>query len=175
MIPLPSPYGEPPNPATYMEHQYFIRDGIVDYIRVYNFDLAPNYYMPAFLQSYGRPTEILVRTYREYEMGLHPFLIDLFYEDKGILVEYSAENPTTEGNKLKNCLKELKSPFIYLWSPNEQKLSFQDAYEKFLDTRSLPEPIPLLLATGVDVNTFYKTYKDPEADFCIKTDKSLWP
>jgi hypothetical protein len=169
---LPYPYDFAP----YMEHLYGVKNGVVDYIRVYNFDLAPNYYLHNFLAAYGQPTEIWMRTYSKYEMGLHPFLVDLFYQDKGILIEYSTGEPLKEiDGKLQNCMiKEMDSPFIHLWSPEKQNLSFQDA-KKFVDTTNLPEPIPLLESTGMDVRTFYETFKNPDTDACLETPNDLWP
>jgi hypothetical protein len=79
------------------------------------------------------------------------------------------------GGKLQNCLKGLDSPFIFLWSPEKQYLSFQDAKQKFLNTSSLPEPRPLLEATGMDLKTFYETYRKPETNIRLETDKNLWP
>lgn len=169
---LPYPYTF----AKYMEHSYHIENGVVDYISVYNFDLAPNYRLSNFLATYGPPTEIWMRTYSKYEMDLHPFLVDLFYQDKGILIEYSTGDPLKEiDGKLQNCqIKEMDSPFIYLWSPETQNLSFHDA-KKFIDTMSLPEPKPLLDATGMDVKTFYETFTNPDTDVCLETPKNLWP
>jgi len=166
-----------PYPFTrYMEHSYHIENGVVDYISVYNFDLAPNYYLSNFLETYGQPTEIWMRTYSKYEMGLHPFLVDLFYRDKGILIEYSTGEPLKEiDGELQNCMiKEMDSPFIHLWSPETQNLSFQDA-KKFIDITNLPEPKPLLEATGMDVRTFYETFKNPDTNDCLETPKDLWP
>ena len=162
--------------AKYMEHSYYIENGIVDYISVYNFDLAPNYYLSNFLATYGQPTEIWMRTYSKYEMGLHPFLVDLFYQDKGILIEYSTGEPLKEfDGKLQNCMvTEMDSPFIHLWSPETKNLSFQEA-KKFIDTTNLPEPKPLLEATGMDVKTFYETFRNPETTACLETPKNLWP
>lgn len=172
-VPLPSPYSD----ATYMEHQYFIKNGIVDNIRVFNFNLAPNYYFPKFLETYGQPEEVRIRTFAREEMGVQNFTVDLFYQDLGILVEYSTGEPLKDvDGKLQNCLlKEMDSPFIFLWSPNEQNLSFEEAKQKFLDTRNLPEPKPLFEATGMDVKNFYETFKNPETHVCLETPKSLWP
>ena len=173
-VPLPSPLGD----ATQMDHSYFIDDsGVVEFIRIYNFNLAPAYHLPNFLLRYGSPTEIWIRTYSKYEMGLHPYTVDLFYEDKGILVEYSTLEPPKEADgKLQNCLiGKMDSPFIYLWSPEKQPLSFDEAKRMFLDIKSLPEPKPLLEATGMDVETFYQTFKNSNTDTCLETDKSLWP
>ena len=173
-VPLPAPYSN----ATFMDHGYFIKNGIVDYIRIFNFNLAPNYSLPKFLETQGQPSEIWIRTFSQEEIGQQNFAFDLFYLDKGILVEYGTATPIKDvavRGKLQNCLRGVDSPFIYLWSPEKNKMSFQDAKQKFLDTTNLPEPKPLLEATGMDVRTFYETFKNPETDVCIYTPKALWP
>lgn len=170
---IPSPYSN----ATYMEHGYFINDGIVEYIRIYNYNLAPNYYLPKFLETYGEPSEIWIQTFSQEEIGQQNFSFSLFYLDKGILIEYSTATPIEKvavDGKLQNCLKGADSPFIYLWSPEKNKMYFQDAKQKFLDTTNLPEPKPLLEATGMDVKTFYETFKNPDTTACLETPKNLW-
>ncbi len=172
-VPLPSPYSN----ADYMEQEYFIKDGIVDYIRIFNFNLAPKYFLPNFLKAYGQPSEIWIRTFAKEDLGIQNFVVDLFYQAKGILIEYSSGDPLTETDgKLQNCfIKNMDSPFIYLWSPEKQSLSFQEAKQKFLDTRNLPEPLPLETATGMDIKTFYETFKNPITKACIETPQNLWP
>lgn len=173
-VPLPSPYSD----ATRMDHGYSIDDnGVVKFIKIYNFNLAPNYYLPKFLETYGQPTEIYIRTDRKAEMDIQPFLLDLYYQDKGILIEYSTGDPLKEnGEKLLNChLQEADSPFIYLWSPEKDKLSFDEAKQMFLDVTWLPEPKPLLDATGMTIESFYQIFKNPEPGICLETKKDLWP
>jgi hypothetical protein len=159
-----------------MEHLYSVKNGVVDYIRVYNFDLAPNYYLANFLETYGQPSEVWMRTRAKEEKGIQHFIVDVFYQELGILVEYSTGNPLkeVEGN-LQNCLmKEMDSPFLHLWSPETQNLSFQEA-KKFIDTTNLPGPKPLVEAAGMDAKTFYETFKNPETDVCLETSKNIWP
>ncbi len=153
-VPLPSPYSD----ATYMEQGYFINNGIVENIRIYNFNLAPNYYLPKFLETYGQPSEVWIQTFSQEEISQWNFTYYLFYKDKGILVEYGLATPIEDAvidGKLQNCLKYADSPFIYLWSPEQNKLSFQDAKQKFLYSQNLSEPIPLLDDTGMDAKTFF--------------------
>jgi hypothetical protein len=171
-VPLPAPYSN----ATYMDHGYSIKNGIVEYIDIYNFNLAPNYYLPKFLETYGRPSEIWMRTFAQEEMGIQNFMVDIFYRDRGILIEYSTGEPLKEiDSKLENCfIKNMDSPFIYLWSPETQDLTFQNA-KKFIDTTNLPEPKTLFEATGMDIKTFYETFKNPDTDVCLETPKNLWP
>jgi hypothetical protein len=109
-------------------------------------------------------------------MGIQNYTVDLFYQNKGILIEYSTGNPLQEiERKLQNCMiKDMATPFIHLWSPEAENLSFQDA-KKFIDTTNLPEPKPLLEAAGMDTKTFYETFKNPATDVCLETPKDLWP
>jgi hypothetical protein len=173
-VPLPAPYSN----ATYMDHGYSIKNGIVDIIHIYNYNLAPNYYLPKFLETYGQPSEIWIQTFSQEEINQYNFTFHLFYLDKGILVEYGDATSIEDaevGDKLQDCLIGLNSPFIYLWSPEKNKLSFQDAKQRFVDTRNMPEPKPLFEATGMDVKTFYETFKNPDTDVCLGTPKNLWP
>lgn len=172
-VPLPASYSN----ATYMEQWYFINNGIVEYIRIYNYSLAPNYYLPKFLEKYGQPSEIWIRTFSQEEIAQQNFAFDLFYMDKGILLEYGTETPIEDvvvDGKLQNCLNNADSPFIYLWSPEKNNMSFQDAKQKFLDTTNLPEPKPLLEATGMDEKAFYETFKNTDTDICVETPEYLW-
>ena len=168
---LPYPYTF----AKYMEHSYHVENGIVDYIDVYNFDLAPNYFLSNLLKSYGQPDEVWIRTFPKAERGIQHFIIDVFYKELGILAEYSTGDPLkVVGGNLQNCMmQEMDSPFLDLWSPKTQKLSFQEA-KKFIDTTNLPEPKPLFEATGMDVKTFYETFKNSETIVCLETPKELW-
>lgn len=156
-----------------VDHDYaFIENKLVS-IEAYNGKLAPIFFLPEFLRTYGLPTGIYIRTFREEEQNSWPFLVDLFYQEKGILMEYSGGNLIEKGNFLENCLEGLNSPFLYLWSP-EQKLTFEEATRMFLDTENFPEPVPLNEATGVDIETFYEGILDSEV-FCLQTPKEFWP
>jgi hypothetical protein len=169
---LPYPYDFAPS----MEHVYSVKNGVVDYIRVYNFDLAPKYDLSKFLQTYGPPTEVWIRTFAREELGVQDFLVDLFYQGNGILVEYRTGEPLkVVYGTLRNCLVAgMDAPILHLWSPDIPDLSSQDA-QKFIDTANLPKPKQLFDATGMDVKTFYETFMDPETDVCLETPQELWP
>jgi hypothetical protein len=88
-------------------------------------------------------------------------------------MEYSGGKIQDLGDILKNCLEGMNSPFIYLWSP-DRSMTFDEAKQKFLDTKSLPEPISLQDATGMDITTFYNSFIN-SGTICIETSKNLWP
>ncbi len=165
----------PNDPAKYIETNFRVENGVVRYISIYNEDLTPNYHLSKFLENYGVPTEIWIRTFPQEDMGFQPFLIDIFYQDSGVLVEYGTGHPLKEVNgNISNCsINEMDSPHLHLWSPETDKLSFQKA-KIFIDTMSLPEPKALLEATGMNVKTFFETFKNPETNVCIETPRELW-
>jgi hypothetical protein len=166
-IPFPGDMGT-------VTHTYVIEEGIVTGIKAYNGDLAPAFYLPEILKTYGQPDGVYIRTFREEEQNSQPFLLDLFYPDLGILMEFSGGRLIDDsGDHLTICLAEMNSPFIYLWSP-EQEMTFQQATEMYLDTENLPQPIPLQEAAGMNIYTFYK-YLVELGTVCIETPKAMWP
>lgn len=164
-VPFPEEWGA-------VVHSYTFINNVVEEIHAYNYDFAPGFYLSAFLETYGQPSEIWVSTFREEEQSSRPFLVDLFYPDQGILMEYSGGEITDLGYSLKNCLYQLNSPFIYLWVP-EQGFTFQEATERFLDSGEFKR-IPLVEATGIDENAFYSGFQD-FGYLCLETPKDLWP
>jgi len=56
-------------------------------------------------------------------------------------------------------------------------MTFREAVDTFgLDYYKWDKPImPLEEATGMTVETFYETYRDPANDPCIETPRDLWP
>lgn len=159
---------------SYLTQDYFVKDGAIETIEIFNYDLVPAYSITNFLQMYGQPDGVWIRTFREEEQNSQPFLVDFFYENQGILMEYSGGELVDLGDRLRNCLdKQVDSPFIYLWSP-DKPLTFEEATETFLDTENSPEPIPVKDATGIDTEEFYENILISGVS-CIETPKELWP
>ena len=157
-----------------LTHTYYIRDGIVDSITAFNFDWAPALYLSNLLNTYGPPDEVYFRVfYPGFQEKKFSFLVDLYYEE-GILMEYSGGDETVPINGFhKNCYSDMKSPFIYLWSPVE-KMTAAEAIDTFLDNSNFPYPIPLESATGKDVTTFYDEFRDSNKVKCLETSQELW-
>ena len=163
-----------PNEKGTLNHTYYIKNNIVVGIDAYVYDLMPSLYLSNFLTEYGPPDEAFLRTFRRDEDGSQPYQIDLFYGKLGVLLEYSGGDPNTVGAKIRNCFDDMYSPFIYIWSPAASMTS-GEAIEKLLDTQNMPYPVPILEATGMDVVTFYETFKDPDNTACLETPSNLWP
>jgi hypothetical protein len=160
---------------TYIDQNYYVNDGIIEAIEPYNFDLSPNYYLPEFLEQYGEPSEVWISTFREEEQNSQPFFIFIFYQDQGILMLYGGGDITDREDHLRNCLRDITSPSIYLWSP-DKNLTFEEAIGRFIhdDPESLPPPVPLEEATGVSVRFFYEEIIN-DGFICVETPKELWP
>jgi hypothetical protein len=166
-LPLPQEKGT-------LDHTYSIKNGIVNRIEAYNFDWATSLDFVSFLNSYGAPDEVFIRTYQNDLNESRPYLIDLFYTKLGILMEYSGGRAINVGKKIRNCFDNVDSPFIYLWSPDD-KMTSSEAISAFLDTTNLPYPIPLYDATGMSVDSFYKKFRNPDKNNCLETPLALWP
>jgi hypothetical protein len=156
-----------------LQQHYMIQEGIVEEIEVYNYDFAPHTYLPEFLSTYGQPNEVWVRTYR-LERGNEPFEFALFYPSQGTLMNTpGGGGGGIEGDIIRNCLRDMNWPFLYLWSP-EIEITFKDAEEKYLD----PDEgyfLPLYDATGMTVAEFFENFKDPNTTACLETPLDLWP
>ncbi len=98
----------------YLTQDFLVRDGIIETIDIFNFDLAPNYALPVFLKNYGQPNGVWIRTFREEEQNSQPFAIDIFYQEQGILMEYSGGDGMELGDSLQNCLDNTVDSSFYL-------------------------------------------------------------
>lgn len=158
-----------------ISHEYTVKEGVVDRIKIYNGDLAPNLYLTNILNTYGPPNEIWIQTIGVEEQGSQPFTFYFFYPENGVLIVYSGGNLSQVGDKLRNCFQDLDSPFIYLWPP-AQNISFQDAAEALMNIKAQGPPFPLRLeeATNLDLESFYTQFKDPNNNACLDTPINLW-
>ena len=163
----------PPDQGT-LNHTYVIEDNTVIEIYAYVFDWSPFLFLSDFLAEYGPPDEGFLRTFRYDENGSQPYQIDLFYAKLGMLLEYSGGDPNTAGEKIQNCFDDMYSPFVYIWS-SDTPMTSAEAIDKFLDTQNMPYPIPLDKATGMNIISFYETFKNPDNTICLETPLKLWP
>lgn len=130
------------------------------------------YQIPSLLQTYGMPTSVWLRTYKsDYRMRQNtvPFLVALFYQEKGILAVFGEADGQVLGSTIRGCI--VGTAGLTLWSP-AQNLNFDDVstWKNYYDPYMTLED-----ASEIDVETFYERYKSGEALPCIDTPAELWP
>jgi hypothetical protein len=173
VIPLPSDIFEYDEVA----HSYSVQNGIVERIEMPVWRGDPldgyltQYTLPVFLTTYGSPVEVWLSTYfAAGEGGILPFSVVLFYPEQGIVALYSS-NGEKQGDFVQGCPQEDPVSYLVLTSPDinqtfKQAVGVSSAFN--MDYLSLEE------ATGMDVATFYETFKNPDNTTCLETPANLW-
>jgi hypothetical protein len=132
------------------------------------------YSLQEFLTVYGEPEEVWIKTFSKHE-GPIPFGIVLLYPQSGYAAVYGREAKYISDTVLRACLGDKAA--LYLWNPVDSKVTtleeFGNLFDWFID-KSEPN-LPLLVATGMDLDTFYQTYKDAAGVPCLETPAGLWP
>ena len=129
------------------------------------------YLLSNFLLVYGEPSEVWLFTYSSaFEEGDLPFIVVLFYPQRGILALYS-DNGIKQGDIVQGCPQRDPVSELMLRVPEldltfEQIVSGSSVFGR--DYLSLTE------ATGMDVATFYETFKNPDNIVCLETPANLW-
>lgn len=173
VIPLPSELFE----YDEVGHIYSVRNGIVESIEmpISRGELPEGYLtqyaLPAFLTTYGPPAEVWVSTYRAaFEYDDLPFFAVLFYPEQGIVASFNV-NGFRQGDFVQGCLQERPVSYLVLL-PSGLNMTFEqvvgDASAFNREYLSLEE------ATGMEVMTFYETFKDSDNTTCLETPANLW-
>jgi hypothetical protein len=154
------------------------RNGIVKFIdtRVSMGNTPPGYLtqytLPTFLNTYGPPTEVWVSTYSSPQGHNDlPFRVVLFYPDQGIAALYG-DNGIKQGDMVHGCPQQGLAGFLSLWDSTEVL-----TFEEMKNGKAVfnVHYLPLEEATGMDVATFYETFKNPDNTTCLETTADLWP
>jgi hypothetical protein len=130
-----------------------------------------SYLLSTFLNTYEEPPEIWLFTYRApFEEGDLPFVVVLFYSDKGIAALYSDNGRVQEGI-VHGCPQQDPVGVLSLWSPRlsltfEQVISGSSAFNRAF--------LPLEETTEMDTASFYETFKNPDNTTCLQTPANLW-
>ncbi|MBM3152746.1 MAG: hypothetical protein FJZ96_11205 [Chloroflexi bacterium] len=158
-----------------IEIRIHYQNDIATAINIGSFEGFSIYHMSRLLEMYGQPDEVWLHTYRSFLDIDPPMDVVLLYKDQGILALYpSSEEDIIDDTIIRGCFST--SPILYLWASGNPK-TFREAADTFgLDYYKWDKPImPLKEATGMTVETFYETYRDPANDPCIETPRDLWP
>jgi hypothetical protein len=88
----------------------------------------------------------------------------------GIFAQYDAPQSQVHDGILNSCLEY--GPFLVLWSP-EPDISYEDIATTLGMNYQFPF-LPVSEALGMDVKTFYQTYKGIDQEVCLETPVDLW-
>ncbi|MGC8788240.1 MAG: hypothetical protein ACP5Q1_12520 [Anaerolineae bacterium] len=122
------------------------------------------YSLAQVLQRYGQPQQVFL-SLGGGSFGLLYHLI-LLYSDRGIAVSYQGL-ADSEGGTIRACPRLGKVWHIYLWlqSPEDRTPLLNRVFanpEDLVSFRTLKE------VTGMGMETFYETFKNPDSGVCLE-------
>jgi hypothetical protein len=131
------------------------------------------YTLPQMLDTYGRPTEVFLKTYSSTPEGWIPFQLLLFYPQQGILVRYYGP-ALQKGQQIVICPQQ-SDITLWLWSP-ERTMSLEDIANmgQEFPVEEVPEFRSLEEAAGMSVEQFYQSFGQPNSKTCLETPAELW-
>jgi hypothetical protein len=164
--------------------RYEIDDGIEDSFNVSVENgiieefLVGVFRLDRLLSSNGPPDEVYISAHRvTSEGGPPPFYFLVYYGQKGFWAQYDL-NGEVAGNIIKGCPQSIDPARIWLGSP-KNKWKKEDLWDYVFGPpiASWAPRYPILTlkeATGMDLDTFTNTFKDPNNPKCIETSAKLW-
>ena len=157
----------------YPWHYYAVQDMVIESIKIDDTGGAAAHQFTEFFKTYGPPSEVWIRTYREGVREVPPpFETALFYPDQGIVAAFDVEGEV-QGNTVRGCPQHGRRPSLGLWSP-ELQVTFHEAADMFRWDREEWAFLPLAEATGMDVEAFYEAFSEPNNTSCLETRADLW-
>lgn len=135
------------------------------------------YYLPSqILANYGRPSEIIILTYRNDrqrpDVTSYPFFLVLLYPDQGFYVKYEMER-VTSGTNFFGCPSK-SFVDIVVWPPNEDDI-YARIVKPTINGQYLSDYKSLNDVTTMTIDEFYQDFSNPNAENCIETPIEAWP
>lgn len=152
-----------------MIHNYLVEGNIIQAFEVMVSEPSPLFDPATILNTYGVPEEIYLRS----GQGETYYLLTFFYPQFGFWITYYVDGGINENGFINACFQE-GFPQLTIWSP-ERELSYTESYALFRREGNGEYQLPLEVATGMDVSTFYKTFSNPEIPICLETPTDIWP
>jgi hypothetical protein len=134
-------------------------------------DNVEQYFIPNFLETYGQPEEVWIQAFKPIPgESTDTFDLIAFYGKKGIAAFWQGTG-AVQGKLIHGCIDS--SPGLYLWSPDPYIVTITD-------TSKLFDPIlpggarALAEASEINIETFYKKFKEIDNPVCLDTPLDLW-
>jgi len=175
----------PPPPYGYSIYIGFTeRDGIVQSIEVFADALHTKfpqrfaqdwhrYSLDQVLTRYGEPSQVMLELWPNPPAPPPYYQLFVFYEHRGILIAYDGLAVVNETAQVcPGRLEEVLSIEMWLQSPDRGIPLLQMAD---LDPAEQAQMLPLEEATGMDVQTFYETFRQAGTGACLESPVEVWP
>ena len=174
----------PPPPYGYSIYIGFTeRDGIVQSIAVFADALHTKfpqrfaqdwhrYSLDQVLTRYGEPSQVMLELWPTPPEPYYPYRLFIFYEQRGFLLAY--EGPAIPGETFRVCpnFDQITSLRLWLRPPGEGSALLELAN---LDPLERAQMLPLEEVTGMDVQTFYETFRQAGTGACLESPTEVWP
>lgn len=130
------------------------------------------YSLDQVLTRYGLPSQVMLELWPNPPEPYYPYRLFVFYEHLGILIEY--EGPAIPGEPFRICPVFEQVNYLRLWlqSPERGIPLLQLAN---LDPLEQAQMLPLEEATGMDIQTFYETFRQAGTTACLESPAEIWP
>jgi hypothetical protein len=132
-------------------------------------------YQPStILSTYGQPDEVWLATANAPREGHWGLLMNLFYSRQSFMLQYSVE-ATQQNDMVRGCgFEQDDLVLLSAWLPGEE-LDFKTASGRSPGFAQTEFALTLEEATGMTLETFYETFKDPDNPICLESPINLWP
>jgi len=135
-----------------------------------------SYMLPQVLVDYGKPTQVLIETFRNDsqrpDVTSWPFFLVLLYQDQGFYLNYKMERVSTGAEFLGCPSKSFVS--VGVWDPRSEVL-FKKMMQVMTNGGDLRDHKSISDATSMSLDEFYETFKDPKNTRCLRTPIETWP
>jgi hypothetical protein len=137
-----------------------------------------NYLLPNVLDQFGQPTEVWLAkspaVLDKQDGGYVPFYLLVFFQKKGIMVQYKGLVELHEG-QIAICPNKADVD-LWLWKPEEGitlDYVIQRSNRFAIGDFSYYKPIEEV--TEMDVEEFSETFKNADTSKCFESPRRLWP
>lgn len=130
------------------------------------------YSLDQVLTRHGAPSQIMLEFWPNPPGPYYPYSLFVFYDQLGILIRYGGSAIPGEPFRMCPELVEIEHLNLWLQSPGEGPALLELAN---LDRAELAQLLTLEEATGMDIQTFYETFKKAGAAVCLESPAAVWP
>ncbi|MEJ5312218.1 MAG: hypothetical protein WHX52_20835 [Anaerolineae bacterium] len=159
------------------------REGLVHSIRIHSQVLGDpktnhlaqdwhRYSLDQVLTRYGQPSQVMLEFWPNPPGPHYPYSLFVFYDHLGILIRYSGAAIPGESFRMCPELAEIEHLSLWLRSSGEGSSLLELAN---LDRAELAQLLSLEEAAGMDIQTFYETFREAGAAVCLESSAAVWP